>query len=335
MSLSMRISEFMRVKRFPFYVAMLIPKISLDEVEKLKIRAKIKRMHLSLQEKGSDEYRFYAKLIKRHVDGYLLTPSDKAWFIVGGSDSKDTFIKIIRHLYPLVAFPIINMSSFINILNNLSKYYDLTVLQVLLRKKLERETTKRWSRAKYGKVIKEILKAAKEHRTVLDSIRLHVKSKYTSTYVELGLDRIGVISFYDGFPDIYADLETLIIRPFLEAAYRDRERFKRLRLYIDKKTLEPRANIASIDFTDRVSLEDFEKFISTLSKTHYVYVYVKGNPHLHLLAIDKNSGGSYEIVATAKNAHIIPGPRTEVDSLCLILDALNEITSFSRVRFLP
>ena len=318
---------------FPFYIAMVIPKISRDEIGKLVTRASIRRMSLSLKKSAEDLYLFKAKLVKRSAQGYLLVKSHNVWFFIGRSDSLDTFSKVIKNLYPLVAFPIIYVQDFIGILDEFVKHYDAMVIQFLLRKRIAKETIKRWLRKDYREVIGKIKEIIKKERTTLDSMRLLVKSRYIEESMELNITRKGLFTIYSGSPRLFVDLENLIIEPFLLKAIEERKKLGEVRRYIDKVTGEARAKVARITFSDKVSLNDFAKFIEVLSRTHYISVYGKGNPYLHLLAIDKSNGSSYEVFATSKIARIIPRTKTEVDSLYLILEAFSDIISFSKIEF--
>jgi len=318
---------------FPFYIALVIPKISKDELYNLEKRASIKKMQLSLRKEKEDLYYFKAKLIKRTAHGYLLTKSDKIWFFIGRSDAIDVFDKIIKNLYPLIAFPIIYVTDFIEILNEYAKYYDITVIQLVLRKRLAKETTKKWLKRDYKEVIDEIIKIIRKEHTVLDSMRLLIKSKYTYESMEVNIMRKGLLTVYTGTSHLFVDLENLVIEKFITKAIKEREKLREVKRYIDKKTGETRAKIASITFPNKISSADFTKFIEILSRTHYLSIYRKGNPYLYLVAIDKSNGSSYEIFATSKMARIIPRTKTEVDSLYLILEAFSEITLLSKIDF--
>ena len=313
---------------FPFYIALVIPKISKNELYNLKKRASIKKMQLSLRKEKEDLYYFKAKLIKRAAHGYLLTKSDKIWFFIGRSDAIDVFDKIIKNLYPLIAFPIIYVTDFIDILNEYAKYYDITVIQLVLRKRLAKETTKKWLKRDYNEVIDEIIKIIKKEHTVL-----LIKSKYTYESMEINIMRKGLLTIYTGTPHLFVDLENLVIEKFITKAIKEREKLREVKRYIDKKTGETRAKIVSITFSSKISSADFTKFIEILSRTHYLSIYGKGNPYLYLVAIDKSNGSSYEIFATSKIARIIPRTKTEVDSLYLILEAFSEITLLSKIDF--
>jgi len=320
-------------QEFPFYIAMIIPKINKNEMNKLIARASIKKMSLSLEKRAEELYSFKAKLIKRSAYGYIITRSDKVWFFVGRSDTVDTFDKIIKNLYPLIVFPIIYVHDFIDILNEYVRYYNLTVIQLVLRKKIAKETTKKWLKRDYRDVIDEIMKIIKKENTVLDSMRLLVKSKYTEEFMEVNITRKGLLTIYSGVPRLFVDFENLIIEQFLVKAIEERKKLREVKRYIDKRTGEARAKVISITFPNKVSSEAFAKFIEALSKTHYLSIYGKGNPYLYLVAIDKSNGSSYEVFATSKMARIIPRTKTEVDSLYLILEAFSEITSLSKIDF--
>lgn len=332
------IRDVIAERRFPIHMFVVFPRINTSEISKLEDRARYKGSYLSVTSSGDDVFKFFVKLKKRQAEGYIITYKSFWIFLTyeQKADTRSVTSILLRKLYPLIYYQYIHVADFLGIIEHLSRVYKITVKEYLVRSKIaQREkggrkftkVTKSWTEQRFSHDI--FSKIMEKEKGIIDALRLAISSY--EFFADLRLYRNGSLTLYKGEPNIYPDIYTFIIEPYVKLALGSIEKLSKVKRVFIKDKLDSEVHPLTLIFEDyRLTKDDYELVLNSLSKQFFISVYYLGNPIFHALLTDREEGSSFEIVAYGNKVEIVPDFRASAESLQIVLDVFSSINPHSK-----
>jgi len=325
--------------KFPIHMFVVFPRVNVDEIGKLENRARYKGSYLSVTSSGDDVFKFFVKLKKRQAEGYIITYKSFWIFLTyeQKTDTRSVISILLKKLYPLIYYQYIHVNDFLDIIEYLSRIYRITVKEYLVRSKIVQgrekkgkkftKVTKSWTEQRFSRDI--FSKIMEKEKGIIDALRLTISSY--EFFADLRLYRNGSLTLYKGEPDIYPDIYTFIIEPYVKHALGSIEKLSRVKRVFIKDKLDSEIHPLTLIFEGyKLTKDDYELVLNSLSKQFFISVYYLGNPIFHALLTDREEGSSFEIIAYGNKVEIIPDFKASAESLQIVLDVFSSINPHSK-----